>query len=190
MAKQYTPTLLGYVLLGMLNQLPRSGYDVRMEMENASVGHFSSSPGSIYPALQSLKKNEFIDSEVVHRSRLKPREVFHVTEKGRKALRAWLCRRLAVSDLRDNLGELMLRFRYMEDTVSSVETLRFLTDFRRKAKAYANILNAQTRVQDESSPHFALSLQREITMVRMHIDWAVKAIEAFEAIETEETEES
>ncbi len=187
MAKQYTPTLLGYVLLGMLNQLPRSGYDVRMEMESAPAGHFSSSPGSIYPALQLLKKNEFIYSEVVHRSRLKPREVFHVTEKGRKALRAWLRRRLDVSDVRDRLAELMLRFRFMENTASSSETLRFLTDLRRKAKAYASILKAQTGVENASSPHFALSLRREISMVQMHIDWATDAIQAFEALKTEES---
>jgi len=182
MARQYSPTLLGYVLLGMLNQLPRSGYDVRMEMETTPVGHFSSSPGSIYPALQLLKKNGFIDSEIVHRSRLKPREVFHVTEKGKKTLRVWLRKKLEVSDLRDNLSELMLRFRFMEDTSSNAETLRFLKDFRRKAKAYATILNAQTRVQDESSPHFALSLQREISLVAMHVEWSSEAIEAFEAI--------
>ena len=187
MARQYTPTLLGYVLLGMLNQLPRSGYDVRMEMESASVGHFSSSPGSIYPALQQLKKNGFIESEVIHRSRLKPREVFHVTEKGQKALGTWVRKRLAVLDLRDNLAELMLRFRFMEDTASSAETLRFLADFRRKAKTYASILNAQTRVKADSSPHFALSLQREIAMVKMHIEWADQAIEAFEAIEKQQT---
>lgn len=187
MARQYTPTLLGYVLMGMLNQLPRSGYDVRVEMESASAGHFSSSPGSIYPALQQLKKNGFIDSEVVHRSRLKPREVFHVTEKGKKTLRAWLRKRLAVSDLRDNLAELMLRFRFMEDTASNEETLRFLTDFRRKAKTYGSILNAQTRVQAESSPHLALSLQREIAMVKMHIEWAGQAIETFEEIMAQES---
>lgn len=182
MARQYTPTLLGYVLLGMLNHLPRSGYDVRMEMETTPVGHFSSSPGSIYPALQLLKKNGYIDSEIVHRSRLKPREVFHVTEKGKKALRAWLRKKLDVSDLRDNLSELMLRFRFMEDTTSNAETLRFLKDFQRKAKAYATILNAQTRAQTESSPHYALSLQREIAMVSMHIEWTADAIESFEAI--------
>ena len=187
MAKQYTPTLLGYVLLGMLNQLPRSGYDVRMEMETARVGQFSSSPGSIYPALKLLQKNGFIDSEVVHRSRLKPREVFHVTEKGKKTLRAWVRKRLAVSDLRDNLPELMLRFRFMEDTASNEETLRFLTDFRRKAKTYASILNAQTRVQAESSPHLSLSLQREIAMTKMHIEWADQAIDTFEEIKAQES---
>ena len=187
MARQYTPTLLGYVLLGMLNQLPRSGYDVRIEMETAPVDHFSSSPGSIYPALKLLKNNGFIDSEVVHRSRLKPREVFHVTEKGKKALRAWLRKRLAVSDLRDNLAELMLRFRFMEDTTSSEETLRFLTDFRRKAKTYASILNAQTRAQAGSAPHRGLSLQRESAMVKMHIEWADQAIDTFEEIKAQES---
>ena len=48
MARPYSPTLLGYVLLGLLNQLPRSGYDVRLEMESTPMAHFSSSPGSIY----------------------------------------------------------------------------------------------------------------------------------------------
>lgn len=180
MARQYTPTLLGYVLLGMLKQLPRSGYDVRMEMESTPMGHFSSSPGSIYPALQLLKKNGFIDSEILHRSRLKPREVFHLTEKGQKTLRAWMYKRLTVTDLRDNLSELMLRFRFMEETASDQETLRFLTDFRRKAKTYGSILKSETRAQSESSLHYALSLQREISMIQMHIDWADQAITAFE----------
>lgn len=183
MARPYSPTLLGYVLLGLLNQLPRSGYDVRMEMETTPMGHFSSSPGSIYPALQLLKKNGFIDSEVIHRSRLKPREVFHLTEKGKKALSAWLHKRLAVSDLRDNLSELMLRFRFMEDIASGQETLRFLQDFRRKARTYASILKSQTRTQADSSLHFAFSLQREISMIQMHIDWADQAMSAFEATE-------
>lgn len=186
MARQYSPTLLGHVLLGMLNQLPRSGYDVRMEMETAPVGHFSSSPGSIYPALQLLKKNGFIDSEIVHRSRLKPREVFHVTENGRKALRVWLSKKLEVADLRDNLSELMLRFRFMENTASTAETLRFLTDFRRKARAYATILSAQTRTHTESTPHFSLSLQREIALIQMHIEWASQAIGSFEDLKAKE----
>ena len=181
MARPYSPTLLGYVLLGLLNQLPRSGYDVRLEMESTPMAHFSSSPGSIYPALQLLKKNGFIDSEVVHRSRLKPREVFHLTEKGRKALSAWLHKRLAVSDLRENLSELMLRFRFMEDIASDEETLRFLRDFRRKARTYASILKSQTRTQADSSRHFALSLQREISMVQMHIEWADQAMMTFES---------
>lgn len=181
MARPYSPTLLGYVLLGLLKQLPRSGYDVRMEMETTPLGHFSSSPGSIYPALQLLKKNGFIDSEVFHRSRLKPREVFHLTEKGQKALRAWLLKKLTVADLRGNLSELMLRFRFMDETASDQETLRFLTDFRRKAKTFASILKSETRAQTESSLHYGLSLQREISMIQMHLDWANQAIAAFEA---------
>ena len=187
MARQYSPTLLGYVLLGLLNQLPRSGYDVRMEMETTSLGNFSSSPGSIYPALQLLKKNGFIDSEIFHRSRLKPREVFHLTEKGKKTLRAWLLKRLAVSDVRDNLSELMLRFRFMEETASDPESLRFLTDFRRKAKTYVSILKSETRARTESSLHYALSLQREISMIQMHIEWAGEAIAAFEALKSKKT---
>ena len=109
--------------------------------------------------------------------------MFHLTEKGRKALSAWLHKRLAVSDLRENLSELMLRFRFMEDIASDEETLRFLRDFRRKARTYASILKSQTRTQADSSRHFALSLQREISMVQMHIEWADQAMTTFESAE-------
>ena len=182
MARQYSPTLLGYVLLGMLKQLPRSGYDIRIEIETAFIGHFSSSPGSIYPALQLLKRHGIIDSEICHRSRLKPREVYHVTENGDKLLLTWLRKKLTVSDLKDNLSELMLRFQFMQNTLSNIETLRFLTDFRRKTKTYARILKSQTRTHSHSSPYFSLALKREIAMVQMHNEWAGQAIKTFEVI--------
>jgi DNA-binding PadR family transcriptional regulator len=50
-----TITTLGYALLGLIRAEPRTGYALRMVFETTPMGSYSSSPGSIYPALKSLE---------------------------------------------------------------------------------------------------------------------------------------
>ena len=47
-------TALGYALIGLVQEDPRSGYALRKVFEDTPMGAFSSSPGSIYPALKKL----------------------------------------------------------------------------------------------------------------------------------------
>ena len=180
MPRQYSPTLLGYVLLGMLNQTPRSGYDVRIEMINNRVSQFSTSPGSIYPALQLLKKHGLIESEILRHSELKSKEVFNLTNNVKIVLKSWVLKKLTLSDIKDNLPELMLRFRFMESLVSNNETLKFLIDLRRKTKTYTRILKAQFQAETGSSLYRELEFQRELTILDIHNQWATVAIKTFE----------
>ena len=45
---------LRLVLLALIEQEPRHGYDLIKVMEERSAGHYSPSPGVIYPALAML----------------------------------------------------------------------------------------------------------------------------------------
>lgn len=180
----YIPTLLGFALLGLLHQKPRSGYDIRNEMEAYPIGHFSNSPGSIYPALQQLKKHGLIDGRIVHRTRLKPREVFRLTFKGITIVKQWLTTSITSTDVKYKLSELMLRFRFMENLTERSDTTHFLHDFIKLAEDYVKTLQGQAEQNELASSYVRLLSNRDIALYQMHIEWAKQALIEFSASST------
>lgn len=72
-------SVLGYALLGLLQQQDRSGYDLRKIFSASPMTSFSDSPGSIYPALRRLEQQELVRSRIQERSGLRRRRLFHLT---------------------------------------------------------------------------------------------------------------
>jgi len=72
---------LRLVVLGLIAEQPRHGYDIIRLLKARFQGSYSPSPGSIYPILQQLAEAGFVSS-----SSHGPRRRFAVTEAGR----AWL----------------------------------------------------------------------------------------------------
>lgn len=119
-------TPLSYALLGLVRLEPRSGYGLRKVFETTPLGSYSSSPGSIYPALKALETAGLV--EVRGGESARGKGLYHLTAKGSDALDAWL--RGPVVDL----GEAMLRFAFLdEDDRSGV--LAFLDAFEAAARA-------------------------------------------------------
>ena len=58
-----------YVLLDLLREGPRHGYDMIKELEKRSDGLYSPSPGSIYPTLQMLEDQGLVTSTTVEGKR-------------------------------------------------------------------------------------------------------------------------
>jgi len=58
-----------YVLLDLLREGPRHGYDMIKELEKRSGGMYSPSPGSVYPTLQMLEDQGFVTSTTVEGKR-------------------------------------------------------------------------------------------------------------------------
>jgi DNA-binding PadR family transcriptional regulator len=54
-----------YVLLDLLREGPRHGYDMIKELEQRSGGLYSPSPGSVYPTLQMLEDQGLVTSTTV-----------------------------------------------------------------------------------------------------------------------------
>ena len=53
---------LKYVVLGLLKENPRHGYDIIRELEEQSRGLYKPSPGVIYPTLQMLEEMGYASS--------------------------------------------------------------------------------------------------------------------------------
>lgn len=72
---------LKYVLLELLAEQPRHGYDLIKELEQRYAGFYRPSPGSVYPTLQLLEDEGNLTSEQVEGKR-----VYTITEAGRSVL--------------------------------------------------------------------------------------------------------
>jgi DNA-binding PadR family transcriptional regulator len=72
---------LKYVILDLLKEQPRHGYDVIRALEERFQGYYSPSPGSVYPTLQLLE-----DQGLVSGSEQDSKRVFALTDEGRKFL--------------------------------------------------------------------------------------------------------
>ena len=81
---------LEYAILGFLNYLPLSGYDLK-KMFDSSVQHFwPADQSQIYRTLARLTKQGLVTVEVVEQTERPDRKVYHITLAGRETLHHWL----------------------------------------------------------------------------------------------------
>jgi DNA-binding PadR family transcriptional regulator len=72
---------LKYIILDLLKDKPRHGYDIIRELEELSYGFYKPSPGVIYPTLQMLQEMGYVSSIEQEGKR-----VYSITEAGLKFL--------------------------------------------------------------------------------------------------------
>jgi len=72
---------LKYIILDLLKDKPRHGYDIIRELEEQSHGMYKPSPGVIYPTLQMLEEMEHAIS--IEKD---GKKIYTITEQGRKFL--------------------------------------------------------------------------------------------------------
>ena len=74
---------LKFVLLSLLAEKPRHGYEIIRELEERSKGYYSPSPGTVYPTLSLLEDMGYARTTSEEGSN---RKVYEITEEGRKYL--------------------------------------------------------------------------------------------------------
>jgi DNA-binding PadR family transcriptional regulator len=70
-----------YILLELLAEQPRHGYELIKELEARYGGFWKPSPGSVYPTLQLLEEGGYLSSE-----QIEGKKVYTITESGRQLL--------------------------------------------------------------------------------------------------------
>src|SRR5208282_4097464 len=72
---------LQLIILALLSEKPRHGYEIIKQIEEHSSGAYSPSPGMVYPALTYLEEGGFATSELEGTKKL-----YRITEAGTKHL--------------------------------------------------------------------------------------------------------
>jgi DNA-binding PadR family transcriptional regulator len=93
---------LKYMILELLRERPMHGYEVMRALEKTSQGCYSASPGSVYPALQSLEDDGYVSGVEED-----GRKVYTITDEGREFLDR---NRDRVEDILHRLGDFARHF--------------------------------------------------------------------------------
>ncbi len=184
-------SVLAYALLGLIQRKPSSGYDLRKVFAETAMGNYSSSPGGIYPALDRLESQQLIFGVLQDTAGMRRRRLYRVTAKGNAALKKWLTRSIAQSDIKREVPELMLRFAFMDQALGIGSAIVFLEEFRAALQPYVSGLEAYLKANAKNMPlSGSLALECGIRSYRSLYDWATHAIRVYRKAKTTPTSRS
>ncbi len=167
---------LEYAILGLIHGAPRSGYDIRKIFASSLLRLFSDSPGSVYPALRRLERDELIQAPRKGRRGLR---VFRLTRSGRAALRRWVATPIEAEELRKNPDAFSLQFAYMDGLIDRGSMSEMLRDYARVFRALeSEVTEFQNANEDTLPPAGYLVLNLGGSLCRARIRWARQTIEA------------
>ncbi|PSQ60242.1 PadR family transcriptional regulator [Halobacteriales archaeon SW_7_71_33] len=108
--------LIAYLVLELLEEKPRYGYEILKEIEDISGGHWAPSYGSVYPILYKFEEEGW--AERVEREDEPDRKYFELTEAGSEELQGR--RRESASDARE-FADVVLGFYHVYVAFASDE---------------------------------------------------------------------
>lgn len=182
-----SPTLstLALAILGLISQRSRSGYDLLKVFSDTPMGHFSSSPGAIYPALKRIEESGLIKGDIETERPLRPRQVYTLTKQGKEALKRRLSQPVTHDDVVWRVDDLLLRFVFMGNILGRERTLRFLNEFVERIEAYLSSLREQRNAQQENGSLYGrLALEHGIESYQADARWARRVIKELQADES------
>lgn len=170
-------TPLSYALLGLIRGEPRTGYALRKVFETTPMGNYSSSPGSIYPALKILAKAGLVSGG--------NKAPYVITAAGEKAFGDWLLKPMAENEAIDLA---LLRFAFLHDHPDKQVSLDFLKSFAMAAKARAVGLKAfmTSEAWQEIPMQSRLAVEHGLRTTEASAEWALDAWKQLAAGASEE----
>lgn len=167
-----------YVLLGLLNHEPLTGYQIRKRIE-ISLGRFwDAGFGQIYPALQRLAEEGLVVCAAGSGEGRPGRKVYAITAEGREALKAWLAEPAVREYVRYEVL-LKLFFGSLVPVERSIETIEA---FRARYEGEPDRLErfaAELKAALPESPdhlYYLLTVRFGQRIYRAYLDWADEAL--------------
>lgn len=172
MRKEQASTL-EMAVLGLLIQRPRTGYAVRQEFSGTPMGHYSDSPGSIYPALRRLEARGWIERREEPGRSARPTRYFAPTAAGRRAFMTWLRQPVTAEDVSRGMAGLVLRLAFMGPLLGPEGMRPFFESLRAELAAEAEALRGYLREHGaglERSARYAV--EHGLRVVEAELAWA------------------
>ena len=169
-------TNLEHLLLGLLHQKPASGYALRKSFIATPLGHYSDSPGSIYPALNRLRRRKLLRPIKVQPVSGRGTLVFALTPLGLAELRSWLQRPVTLDEVRSDAGGIMLRFVFAAQVLGQGAARRFVLQLETCTNEIVRDLESYLAGPGQSHPLAArLALEQGLEAYHAQARWAARA---------------
>ena len=168
---ELSPT--AYVVLGMLRNEPRSGYEIKQVVDRSTRFFWAASYGQIYPELRKLAKAGLVAGRPEPRGGRK-RTVYRLTPAGRRELRRWLAEEPSVLELRDE-GLLKLFFAGVTSKQRAVEILDAKRRLHEEKLATLREIAPVVEAASEADPFPAVVLRYGIESSEWTVAWCERA---------------
>lgn len=176
---------LEHAILGLLNQHPRSGYDLKTRCFDGPLKPFwGADQAQIYRTLDRLERERLVSSRRKRQSGRPDRKLYEITHSGRESLGEWLVTPLPAPASRDPFL-LQLQF----GSSCSDEHLLGLFEARREEhqsrldelRVRASELAADHSLSDRTATLGQTAFDGAIARERATVDWLDDCIEAIRA---------
>jgi DNA-binding PadR family transcriptional regulator len=155
--------MLKYLLLSLLAERARHGYELRTAFEELLGGTWPLNIGQIYTTLSRLEADGLVSARVVPQDLLPDRKVFELTETGEKELRRWVDEPPAPVRLRDD-GFLKV---VAEIVAGGSEVLTVL--WRQREALFQTLADLQA-LRTREGIHIATALLFDAAILRVEAD--------------------
>jgi PadR family transcriptional regulator, regulatory protein AphA len=172
-----------YLVLGLLADQPKSGYDIKRDVEQV-IGHFwKESFGQIYPVLDRLARQGLIRK---NRSSTtgRQRNVFSITPKGQLELDRWL---RAAPEPESVRNELLLKV-FFGHRLPAAVLIEHVLALRERTEAFERLLaaGASEIASEDLDPRartmMGLTLRLGVLVAQARLQWAREALDVLEKL--------
>jgi len=184
---------LPHAILGFLNVMPMTGYDLKTRAFDRTVAHFwSAVQQQIYRELERMEQAGWVTCSVELQTDRPPRKVYHITDAGRAALAAWLRQPLPLVQHREAfLIQVFFAAQLRNDEIIALMEGQLAGHQQRLAELEAIVIPpAQNAAEARSRTLAGLTLDFGLRLERLYIDWLREAIAAVRRLDDEGTPSS
>ena len=176
-----------FAILGMLSTAPRSGYEIKKDIDSSIRNIWRENFGQIYPILRRLEQQGLVTGEEKLNSGRPMSRVYTITPAGRDQLRAWILEPTAPMAFRH---ELLLKV-FFSHQISHSDRLELVRSYRDRMRLLLAQYQAEARRHSgeaEPAPGLAyLNLTRRfgIGYCELSVRWAEEALAELERLEAQ-----
>lgn len=170
---------LPHAILGFLQVMPMTGYDLKTQAFDRTVAHFwSAVQQQIYRELEKMNELGWVKCEVEMQMDRPPRKVYHITDTGRQELVAWLKQPLPLAAHREPfLIQLFFAAQLRnQDIRALLEDQRAGHQARLATLAQIAIPPTDDPQQQRRQALTKLTLDLGLRTERMYIEWLTDAL--------------
>jgi len=169
-------TNLEYLLLFLVHARPASGYALRKQFATTPLGYYSDSPGSIYPALQRLKRRALLRAAKDPSPTGRRKTLFSATPKALAELRHWVHGPVTREEVRYDPPALMLRFVICAQLFGYKAARKFLSQLSSPVQEIIKELETYLNGPGKSLPLSGrLAVEQGLESFRAFDAWATRA---------------
>jgi DNA-binding PadR family transcriptional regulator len=181
------------VILGILSEQPRHGYELRQEVERRLYATFINlSGGSLYYNLGQLERAGYVEkARIEQKGRYPTRQVYQITPTGREYLKTELRRLLLDTDAREKVFDPLnaaLAFWQPWDINELREALTIQLQWARKRAEWITQQRAYWRGQDIAIPQ-AKIIEHGLVHIEAEVVWLEEFLKDLETNEAQQLQE-